>query len=150
MLHTHNDELRLGRCLETLYPCDEILVIDHDSEDRTLRVAHDYAARLVRAAKFGAPEQHLLEAGWLLCLDPRESLTEALAATLYSWKSEPCSNECAFSMLLREETSTGWVKHRQAQTRLVPAGWRQWSGSFPISVPTAQTLEGEILRFSFP
>lgn len=150
MLHTQNDELRLGRCLETLYVCDEILVIDHDSADRTIQVANDYAARLVRAAQLRSPEQAVLDAGWLLCLDPRESLTEALAATLYGWKSEPCSRESVFSVLLREETPTGWVKHRQPQTRLVPAGWRQWNGSFPISVPAAETLEGEILRFAFP
>jgi len=39
VLHTQDDALRIGRCLETLYPCDGILIIDHGSKDGTLRVA---------------------------------------------------------------------------------------------------------------
>jgi glycosyltransferase involved in cell wall biosynthesis len=152
VLHTHNDELRLGRCLETLYPCDEILVMDHGSEDATLRVALDYAARAVIALEGASAEQYVrfVEAEWLLCLDAHESLTEALAASLYQWKLEPHPPTAMFSMRLREETAQGWVEHLEPQTRLVPANWCDWNGWFPINDPTAQLLEGEILRFSFP
>jgi glycosyltransferase involved in cell wall biosynthesis len=31
LIHTHNDELRLGRALESLRPCDELLIFDHGS-----------------------------------------------------------------------------------------------------------------------
>ena len=88
LLHTQNDALRLGRCLETLYPCDEILVVDHGSQDGTVSVAREYGARVVRAAEGTAAEHYLRlafgtpTAPWVLCLDPRESLTESLAASL--------------------------------------------------------------------
>ena len=154
VLHTHNDGLRLGRCLETLYPCDDALILDHGSEDDTLRVAREYGARVMRVGNLGGAEQHLrhLNAGWVLCLRPNESLTEALAASLYEWKSEPHSPSAAmaFSVFLREETSWGWVAHRVAQTRLVPCDWSRWKNLFPVSEGSAPALEGALLRFSLP
>jgi hypothetical protein len=154
VLHTHNDGLRLGRCLETLYPCDQALIIDHGSEDDTLRVAREYGARVLRVRTRGGAEKYLphLDASWLLCLSPKESLTEALAASLYEWKSEPhpSSAATAFSVLLREETSEGWIAHRLAQTRLVPSDWSRWKDSFPVSEGGAPTLDGALLRFWLP
>lgn len=156
LLHTENDALRLGRALETLYPCDDILVVDHNSRDATVRVAREYGARVV-AARPGAPADRYLRSarpGWILCLDPRESLTESLAASLYEWKSESlhASDPAApaFSIFLREETAQGWVEVPAAQTRLVPLTWSLWQGKFPGHEPSALALEGELLRFVFP
>ena len=50
LLHTENDALRVGRVLETLYPCDQILVVDHGSRDASVRIAREYGARVVDAA----------------------------------------------------------------------------------------------------
>ncbi len=156
LLHTRNDALRLGRALETLYPCDEILVVDHGSRDATVRVAHEYGARVV-AAKPGAPPGHYARSvgpGWILCLDPRESLTESLAASLFEWKSESLpagpSNTIPFSVFLREETAAGWIEIPHPQTRLVPRNWERWEGRLPAFEPSATPLEGELLRFVLP
>ncbi len=58
-LHTHNDARHLGRALESLRPCDEILIIDHGSTDSTLRVAREYGAAirniLARSIDRGTP-----------------------------------------------------------------------------------------------
>jgi glycosyltransferase involved in cell wall biosynthesis len=59
LIHTHNDGLRLGRCLETLYPCDDILVVDHGSDDWTLRVAHEYGAQIIAGETGHAIDRHL-------------------------------------------------------------------------------------------
>jgi hypothetical protein len=154
VLHTHNDGLRLGRCLETLYPCDQAWIIDHGSEDDTVRVACEYGARVLRATNPGGAEQYLrhVHPGWMLCLSPKESLTEALAASLYEWKSEPHSPlaATAFSVFLREETSEGWIAHRVAQTRLVPSDWSRWKDLFPMSEGSAAALDGALLRFRLP
>jgi glycosyltransferase involved in cell wall biosynthesis len=165
LLHTENDALRLGRALETLYACDDILVVDHGSRDGTVRVAREYGARVVSAASGAGPADYLLFAhasaslgfanpGWILCLDPRESLTEKLAASLFEWKSESfhaqASGAPAFSVFLREETAQGWVEVPAAQTRLVPQTWKLWKGKFPVDEPSALALEGELLRFVFP
>jgi glycosyltransferase involved in cell wall biosynthesis len=170
LLHTENDALRLGRALETLYACDEILVVDHGSRDGTARVAREYGARVVSARPGASPEDYVLfspAAGrtgsgsargmglrWILCLDPRESVTEKLAASLFEWKAEAgrgnAATASAFSFFLREETAEGWVEVPFAQTRLVPHTWKLWRGNFPAPEASAIALEGELLRFVFP
>jgi glycosyltransferase involved in cell wall biosynthesis len=162
VLHTENDALRLGRALETVYACDDILVVDHGSRDATVRVAREYGAHVVDAVP-GASARYYLRRihpdvvanpGWILCLAPRESLSEKLAASLFEWKLESSpvkgSAGAGFSMLLREETEAGWVEVPVAETRLVPHTWNDWKGAFPVNEPSAITLEGELLRFAFP
>jgi len=152
LLHTENDELRLGRCLETLHPCDEILIVDHRSQDRTVRIAHEYGAIVLRAEPGASPDFYLrrIGSGWLFCLDPRESLTENLAASLFEWKSLSSNSAPAFtfSVFLREETAEGWVDLSVPQTRLIPHNWNRWEGRFPANDPSAVALEGELLRFA--
>jgi hypothetical protein len=153
LLHTENDALRLGRCLETLYPCDHILVVDHGSRDDTVALARDYGARVTAAVSTSNPAQYLrlTDPGWIFCLDPRESVSESLAADLYEWKLlGGAPSAPAFSVLLRQEGPDGWVQLPHAQTRLIPADWNRWDGFFPQSDPRAVALEGELLRFTFP
>jgi glycosyltransferase involved in cell wall biosynthesis len=156
VLHTENDALRLGRALETLYACDNILIVDHDSRDTTVQLAREYGARVVGARGGALPQEYLrsLSHGWILCLDPRESMSEKLAASLFEWKSERCHAQTpgasAFSVFLREETPQGWLEIPAAQTRLVPLTWKLWNQNFPVRDPEALALEGELLRFTFP
>jgi len=161
LLFTQNDALRLGRALETLYACDDILVVDHGSRDATVRLAREYGARVVDARPGPSPADYVRSIQtasesrrWILCLDPHESLTEKLAASLFEWKSELVRGEApaapAFSVFLREETAQGWVEAPAAQTRLVPLAWNSWKGTLPAHEPSAITLEGEVLRFVFP
>lgn len=87
---------------------------------------------------------------WILCLDPRESLTEGLCASLFEWKSQPVSASTPCSVFLREETAEGWVDHPTPQTRLIPPNWNLWNETLPLFEPSAPILEGELLRFVFP
>ena len=161
LLFTHNDALRLGRTLETLYACDEILIVDQGSGDATVHVARQYGARVLQASPGVSPAGYVQAATstgpnsrWILCLDPHESLTEKLAASLFEWKSEslhvnaPAAS--AYSVYLREETAEGWVEVPAPQTRLVPSNWNLWKGNLPAQEAGAIVLEGELLRFVFP
>ena len=149
VFHTNNDGLRLGRAFETLYACDDIVVVDRGSTDETLRVAREYGARIVSDASEKNLRDYVQD--WILCLDPREALTEGLAASLFEWKLQVLSDDAAgFSVLLREETTAGWVAHPVAETRLVRADWPRWKGNFPLPGSSDNVLAGELLRFSFP
>jgi glycosyltransferase involved in cell wall biosynthesis len=59
LLHTRNDALRLGRALEMLLPCAEILIVDHDSGDATHRIAHQYGARIIGATRDAGAQNFL-------------------------------------------------------------------------------------------
>jgi len=154
LLHTANDALRLGRALEMLLPCNEILIVDHASQDSTLRIAREYGARIV-AAEREIPGYYLGLARheWILCLEPVESITENLQASLYEWALMAAGQIAAapaFSFSLREETADGWSALPMPQTRLVPRGWKQWRGRLPADIASAPKLEGELLRFTLP
>jgi len=154
LIHTANDAFILGRALETVYPCDEILVIDHGSRDATVRVAREYGAQVVAATELDQPARflHLARHDWILCLEPSESLSEGLAASLFEWKcSPPPARARGFSVFLRQQTDEGWLDLPEPQVRLVVRDWDRWAHRLPAYTPAAPTLEGPLLRFgAFP
>jgi glycosyltransferase involved in cell wall biosynthesis len=154
LLHTANDELRLGRALEMLVPCDEILIVDHGSHDQTRHIAQTYGAKVISASAEQNLAKHLAAAksDWILCLLPAESISESLQASLYELKLAASSSltDAVFSVLVREETAGGWTSHALPETRLVPRSWSRWKGHLPESQSGAIPLQGEILRFSLP
>ncbi len=154
ILHTLNDAARLARALETLHPCDEILIVDHGSTDATLQIAQRHSARIRRAQPHDPPQQHAMAAHhpWLLCLLPSESLSEGLQASLYEWKlyaQRDVRNIAACCLHVRMETDRGWIP-QPPSTRLVPRDWSRWQGNLPAEEPRSKLLQGELLRFERP
>jgi hypothetical protein len=155
LLHTKNDGLRLGRALEMLLPCAEILIVDHHSADATRRIAREYGARIVTAD--ASPANHYLKLAshdWILCLEPVESITESLQGSLFEWSALPNHGEVAggtaFSVFVREQVGEQWLELPAPQTRLIPRAWASWQGRLPAHDPSAVALQGGILRFTLP
>jgi len=152
ILHTHNDELRLGRALETLHPCDEVLIVDHGSIDLTLVIARDFGARIVPRGESPSADARLARNDWLFCLQPNESLSEGLEASLFEWRVRPTAEVQSFpagTISSRTETPSGWSR-AGFETRLVPKTWSHWQNRLPAHDPQAIVLEGDLLRFSLP
>jgi glycosyltransferase involved in cell wall biosynthesis len=159
LLHTANDALRLGRALETLLPCSEILIVDHHSDDGTIRVAREYGARIVNADGDAMASQYvdLARHDWIFCMEPGESITEALQASLFEWAALPnyeaassVASNRAFSVCVREQVRKSWLRLPIPETRLIPRSWIRWRGRLPASEPSAIALEGELLRLALP
>jgi glycosyltransferase involved in cell wall biosynthesis len=154
LLHTANDERRLGRALETLFPCAEILVVDHSSTDQTARIARKYGARVVPAISRAASEAYLdvVRNNWVLCLAPSESITESLQATLLEWSSLPDTDlsGSSFCLSVREQIGDTWQTLPMRETRLIPKDWAQWNGPLPEYEASSISLEGELIRLSYP
>jgi hypothetical protein len=154
LLHTENDALRLGRTLEMILPCSEILIVDHHSVDATRRIAREYGARIV-AAEGDVIASHYLDRprhDWILCMRPGESITEGLQATLFEWSALAAGSVAgiAFSVFMREQTGEHWLELPAPETRLIPRNWSRWHGHLPAHEPSAVPLEGELLRFTLP
>jgi hypothetical protein len=159
LLHTTNDALRLGRTLEMLLPCQEILIVDHHSADATRRIARQYGASIV-GADSPASANHYLDLArydWILCMEPGESITEGLQASLFEWSALPsravgggAAGGTAFSVFVREQVGENWLELPAPQTRLIPRTWNLWHERLPAPGPSAVALEGELLRFTLP
>ena len=159
LLHTTNEALRLGRSLEMLLPCAEILIVDHDSTDATRRIAGQYGARIVAADSYPTASHYLDLAHheWILCIEPGESITENLQASLFEWSAVPShrvaggvAGGAGFSVFVREQTGEGWLELPVPETRLIPRSWTLWHGRLPAHQSSALVLEGELLRFALP
>jgi len=152
LLHTHNDALRLGRALDSLRPCDEVLVIDDDSEDDTEKVAREHGASLKKAIAGVTPGAYAMDAvhEWILCLRPNESLSEDLEAALFEWKErEVDPNVACFAAPIRRENGVGWEK-LPPEVRLVNRTRMNWVGEMPPNQACSAVLSGDLLSFREP
>ena len=79
---TFNNAGTLADCLASLAFCDEIVVLDSDSDDATRQIAEQHGARIfVEPFKgYGLQKQSAIDKArhdWILLLDADESLTDA-------------------------------------------------------------------------
>jgi len=152
LLHTHNDALRLGRALDSLRPCDEVLIIDDSSEDDTEKVAREHGAVFkisIPGVTFGA---YAVDAShdWILCLHPNETLSDDLEASLFDWKNQdPEENVSSYWVSIREQNGTGW-HHCPPETRLVNRRLVNWIGEMPPPQSSGLQLSGDLLCFHQP
>lgn len=152
ILQTHNDGLRLGRALETLHPCSEIVIVDRGSTDGTLGIAREYGARIVSPRRSSAEILRYAKHDWLLWLLPNEALSEGLEASLYEWHraaTEDLRTISSASARVREETEQGW-SIAPLQTRLIPKTWVHWDGMTPAHDSQSSLLQGDLLHFRLP
>src|SRR6478609_6147211 len=78
---TRNEERNIARSIESLRCCDEILVLDSGSTDRTVEIATKLGAHVVESSWHGYAAQKNIAAelashDWILSLDADESVSE--------------------------------------------------------------------------
>ena len=84
VIHTYNSEKYLEKCLETVKDCEEIIVCDMESKDRTLEIAQAYRANIIYHKNVGfvdpARDYALSFATqkWVLVLDSDEEVPPEL------------------------------------------------------------------------
>lgn len=88
---TYNEERNIARVIESLRCCEEVLVLDSGSNDRTVEIARKLGARVEEASWHGYAAQKNIAADlatydWVLSLDADESLSEALEAEIWQIK----------------------------------------------------------------
>jgi glycosyltransferase involved in cell wall biosynthesis len=152
LLHTHNDALRLGRALDSLRPCDEVLIIDQDSEDNTEKVAREHGATFKTAIAGVTSGAYAMDAAheWILCLHCNEALSDELEAALIEWKEvEPEETLVCYSVPIRAENGSGWEK-QSPEVRLVNRKRMNWVGDMPPDQSCGAMLSGHILSFREP
>ena len=82
-----NEEANIGPCLDALAFCDECIVVDAGSSDRTVELAQQKGARVVTHAwqGFGAQKNFALslaQGDWVLSIDADERVSPALAGEI--------------------------------------------------------------------
>ena len=91
---TRNEESNLPRCLRSLSFCDEIVVLDSGSTDRTREIASGVGARVSERpfTRYGEQKSHaasLASHDWVFSLDADEEVTPELAAEIIALIQNP-------------------------------------------------------------
>lgn len=100
---TFNEAARIERCLRSLGVCDELLVVDSHSTDRTRELAGVCGARVIERdwPGYRSQKQFAVDAAvhdWVLVLDADEWLSEELAHEIEALKRSGPGERAAFSM----------------------------------------------------
>ena len=85
---TKNEERRIARCLESARWADELIVVDGESQDRTVEICRSYGATIVSRAfsgDFGAERNAgdaVATGDWMLQLDADDTVSAGLCAQI--------------------------------------------------------------------
>ena len=157
---TYNEELNLPRALESLRCCDEILVVDSGSTDRTVEIAERYGARVLEANWRGYAGQKnyaadQAEHDWVLSLDADEALSEDLEGEIWQLKKAGSSFDAYTMPRLAQYLGkwilySGWYPDRKI--RLFDRRKATWVGEYvheSVRVEgTVGTLRGNLLHYT--
>jgi glycosyltransferase involved in cell wall biosynthesis len=115
-LITLNEEHNLARALNSLAGiADEIVVVDCGSQDRTLEIAQQYGAKIIRNEWNNFAEQKNIAAGtasndWILSLDADEELSPELRDALLAWKEKKPEKQ-VYEFARRAWYLGDWINH---------------------------------------
>jgi glycosyltransferase involved in cell wall biosynthesis len=114
---TRNEEANIGPCLDGLAFCDERIVVDSGSTDRTVALAQQKGARVVAHdwQGFGAQKNFALslaQGDWVLSIDADERVSPALAREIEQAIADGRADGYEFprlsSFVGREMRHSGW------------------------------------------
>jgi len=135
---TFNEERNISRVIESLRCCDEILLLDSGSNDRTVEIATKLGARVVEASWHGYAAQknkaaELATHDWILSLDADESLSEALEAEIWHIKKSGPEFD-GYTMPRLAQYLGRWILHSgwypDRKVRLFNRKKAKWVGDF--------------------
>ena len=135
---TLNEERNIARAIESLRCCDEILVVDAGSIDRTVELATNLGARIVESPWHGyaAQKNHAAEQAaydWILSLDADEALSESLEGEIWTLKKKGPAYD-AYTMPRLAQYLGRWILHcgwyPDRKIRLYHRAKAKWVGDF--------------------
>lgn len=157
---TLNEERKIVRAIESLRCCDEILILDSGSVDRTVELAERLGARVIEGGWLGyaAQKNRVAEQAsheWILSLDADEALSEALEGEIWNVKKNGPRYD-AYTMPRMAQYLGKWILHSgwypDRKVRLYDRRKAKWVGEFvheSVKVDgRVGHLESNILHFT--
>lgn len=135
---TLNEERNIARSIESLRCCDEIVVVDSGSNDRTVELASNLGARVVESPWHGYATQKNYAADqathdWILSLDADEALSESLEGEIWTLKKRGPSCD-AYTVPRLAQYMGRWILHSgwypDRKVRLYHRTKAKWMGDF--------------------
>jgi glycosyltransferase involved in cell wall biosynthesis len=135
---TLNEERNIARAIESLRCCDEIVIVDSGSNDRTVELSENLGARVIESPWRGYSGQKNWAAeqasnDWILSLDADEALSEALEGEMWNLKKNGPRHD-AYTMPRLAQYLGRWILHSgwypDRKVRLYNRSKAKWVGDF--------------------
>ncbi len=135
---TLNEERNIARAIESLRCCDQIVVLDSGSVDRTVELAEKLGAVVLEDSWRGYANQknraaEHAENDWILSLDADEALSEGLEGEIWSLKKHGPAHD-AYTMPRLAQYMGRWILHSgwypDRKVRLYNRQKALWQGDF--------------------
>jgi glycosyltransferase involved in cell wall biosynthesis len=146
---TYNEERNIARAMESLRCCDEIVVIDSGSSDRTVEIATKLGAHVIESQWGGYARQKNMAAeraryDWILSIDADEALSEALEGEIWQIKKNGPQFD-AYTVPRLAQYLGRWIFHSgwypDRKVRLYDRRKAHWVGEF---VHESVSVEGRL------
>jgi glycosyltransferase involved in cell wall biosynthesis len=113
---THNEEQRIGRCLESVKWCEEIVVVDDNSTDKTKEVCRRYTDRIFNRKWDGYANQKNFAMqqttnDWVLLMDSDEELSHQLIKEIMDELENIPPDICGYEMPRKVFYLGRWITH---------------------------------------
>lgn len=158
-----DEEDRLPACLASLDFCDEIVVVDSHSKDRTRELAAAHGARVIERDWPGhvLQKEFAIRAArhdWVLCLDADERVSPELREELRALKASGFLAHTGWRMPRLSSYLGRWMRHGawypDWQLRLFDRRRARWGGRDPhdhveVAEGSVGTLSGRILHHPY-
>lgn len=157
-----NEENNIVDCLESLSFCDETILIDDNSEDRTLELAKNFKVKIYKRSlndDFSAQRNFGLEKAsgdWILFIDADERITQTLKKEIL-YKIDSKENISGFYIKRKDYFMGKMLNHGETSSikllRLIRKGSGNWMGKVHetlIVSGTNETLENPLFHYPHP
>lgn len=158
---TLNEEGNIKTCIESLQSvCDEIIVVDSNSSDKTVEIATSLNATVISQAYLGdGPQKNVAlkhaEHNWILSIDADERLDQKMINAISSVKQKEHHPD-AYSFKRKNYIGDRWIQHcgwyPDVCVRLYnknEARFRDVAGHSGVEAKQVEQLDGNIIHFSY-
>ncbi|MFZ5845084.1 MAG: glycosyltransferase family 2 protein [Patescibacteria group bacterium] len=151
-----NEEVRIEKCLAALSFCDEQIVIDNGSTDRTAQIAQQRGAKVVPFSGLDFGKAHNLglkeaRGEWLLYVDADEIVTPQLSSEILEVIQKKGQEQKAAYFVKRKNYYLGHLwpyqdRHLRLFRSQALKGWRGQLHETPITTGATGTLHHPLIH----
>ena len=155
-----NEENSVARAISSLGFCDEIVVVDSGSTDRTVEIAESLGAMVIHNDWLGYAAQKNFAAraathDWILSIDADEEVSPRLAASIQRLR-EAGTRDVGFDFARKARYCGRWIEHSgwypDRKVRLYRRDRGSWKGNFVhesvVVSGAVGHLDGDLLHYT--
>lgn len=159
---TFNEERNIERCLKSVQDiADEIVVVDSNSQDKTLEICEKYKAKVYQQEWLGYSEQKNLgnekaNYDYVFSIDADEALSEELKTSIQTAKNNNFGDAYQFNRL--NNYCGKWIRHTSWYPDVKLRIWNKkqglWKGEIHEKIYLSDNvkqihLKGDLLHYSY-